>query len=182
MPPVSITKEEAMFATGCRKLADALAARSPFASEDALVETAQKIWWGGDDRGVVIKSDDDGIKTGVGNPLSNVVIGVPEWLEAIAMHPHIGSASDLERGFARERAEGEELGGNRSNDNNAIVRPLSPTAASASEQAGAGVSSFETQEELARWNLLYERKFGHMFMLCANGKSGEEILEELKRR
>lgn len=190
MPPVSITREEALFATGCRKLADALVARCPFASVDALVDTARSIWWGGDDCGVVVDVDgnDDGGRNG-SSPLSNVVIGVPEWLEAIALHPHIGSTSDLERGFAREREELEQAAGPNANARTSALTtttstmpPLSPTAASASEQAGAGSASFETQADLARWNDLYERKFGHMFMLSASGKSGEEILDELKRR
>jgi len=36
--------------------------------------------------------------------------------------------------------------------------------------------------DLARANDEYERRFGHIFIVCATGKSGPEILEILRRR
>ena len=62
------------------------------------------------------------------------------------------------------------------------MQHLSHAAAAAAEQAGAASAGRRTLEELARWNLLYERRFGHIFIVCASGKSGEEMLANLKRR
>ena len=175
MPPGSISKEEALFAAGHNKLADALASRSPFASVEALVDTARSIWWGAD-------SDANGA----------VVMGVPDWLDSLAVHPRIGSEVDIKRGLTREKKEKEAenaAAGDRSNATIAsatalttTVPPLSSTAVSAVEQAGADSASSETKAELERWNAIYERKFGHIYMVCAVGRSGEDLLQELKRR
>ena len=75
-----------------------------------------------------------------------------EWLEAIAAHPRIG-----------------EGGGH------------SPTA-SAGEQSRAMQASAETLDALAAENRQYEKRFGHVFLIAATGRSGEEILGELRRR
>jgi 2-oxo-4-hydroxy-4-carboxy-5-ureidoimidazoline decarboxylase len=40
----------------------------------------------------------------------------------------------------------------------------------------------ETLTALAAENRRYEEKFGHVFLIAASGRSGEEILAELKRR
>jgi len=75
-----------------------------------------------------------------------------EWLEAIKAHPRIG-----------------ERGGDA-------------PASSAREQARALRSSPPTLDALAAENRRYEEKFGHVFLIVASGRSGEEILGELRRR
>jgi OHCU decarboxylase len=75
-----------------------------------------------------------------------------EWLEAIAAHPRIG-----------------EGGGH------------SP-GASAREQSRAMDASAETLAVLAAENRQYEKRFGHVFLIAASGRSGDEILGELRRR
>jgi len=75
-----------------------------------------------------------------------------EWLEAIKAHPRIG-----------------ERGGDA-------------PASSEREQARALRSSPETLDALAAENRRYEEKFGHVFLIFASGRSGEEILGELRRR
>ena len=76
----------------------------------------------------------------------------PEWLEAIAAHPRIGE------------------GGGHSPD------------ASAREQSRALEASTETLDALAAENRQYEKRFGHVFLIAAGGRSGDEILGELRRR
>ena len=44
------------------------------------------------------------------------------------------------------------------------------------EQSGARNASAETLEALARANREYEEKFGRVFLVCATGKSAEEML------
>jgi 2-oxo-4-hydroxy-4-carboxy-5-ureidoimidazoline decarboxylase len=75
-----------------------------------------------------------------------------EWLGAIKAHPRIG-----------------ERGGDA-------------PASSEREQTRAMQSSPETLDALAAENRRYEEKFGHVFLIFASGRSGEEILGELRRR
>jgi len=37
-------------------------------------------------------------------------------------------------------------------------------------------------QSLAEWNARYERKFGHIFIICASGKSAASMLEAVKAR
>jgi OHCU decarboxylase len=53
---------------------------------------------------------------------------------------------------------------------------------SKNEQAGVRNASNETTELLARLNREYEAKFGYIFIVCATGKSSEEILAILQNR
>ena len=75
-----------------------------------------------------------------------------EWLEAMKAHPRIG-----------------ESGGD------------APTSSSR-EQSQAMASSAGTLAALAAENRRYEERFGHVFLIFASGRSGDEILGELRRR
>lgn len=44
------------------------------------------------------------------------------------------------------------------------------------EQAGAASAAPEVRAALVRANRLYEERFGHVFLVCATGKSAEEML------
>ena len=37
-------------------------------------------------------------------------------------------------------------------------------------------------QELADWNHKYEAKFGHIFIVCASGKTAQEMLDILTNR
>jgi len=50
------------------------------------------------------------------------------------------------------------------------------------EQSHAMRSPAETLTALEAENRHYEEKFGHVFLIRASGRSGEEILSELRRR
>ena len=50
---------------------------------------------------------------------------------------------------------------------------------SAAEQAGVADSS---RAELAAGNAAYEERFGHVFLICATGLSGEQMLAALRER
>lgn len=50
------------------------------------------------------------------------------------------------------------------------------------EQAGVGAASNATMTTLAALNEEYERRFGYVFLICATGKSADEMLGELQRR
>lgn len=81
-----------------------------------------------------------------------------DWLEAFRSHPKIG-----ERKAARASSE-------------------QSSNWSEEEQAGARDSSRESLDELAELNRRYEEKFGHIFIICATGKTGNEMLAALRER
>lgn len=81
-----------------------------------------------------------------------------DWLEAFRHHPPIGD----KRAKARQSANARSW--------------------SAGEQSVAQKSPHETLEALAAENRKYEAKFGHIFLICAAGKSSEEILRNLQQR
>jgi 2-oxo-4-hydroxy-4-carboxy-5-ureidoimidazoline decarboxylase len=53
---------------------------------------------------------------------------------------------------------------------------------SASEQAGAAAADSATRNALARLNDEYEARFGHIFIVCATGLTGQQMLERLRTR
>ena len=81
-----------------------------------------------------------------------------DWLEAFSHHPKIGE----------KRA--------------AVVQ--SPEAARWSEQEQSAARTVEeaTRSELLALNRVYEERFGFIFIVCATGKTGEEMLALLKER
>jgi|SRR5579862_6913481 len=80
-----------------------------------------------------------------------------DWLEAFACHPRIG-----ERKAAH--AEGKSV------------------AWSQQEQSSVATAKMALLDELTEGNAKYEEKFGFTYIVCATGKSGEEMLAILKRR
>jgi 2-oxo-4-hydroxy-4-carboxy-5-ureidoimidazoline decarboxylase len=53
---------------------------------------------------------------------------------------------------------------------------------SAAEQSGAAAASDQVRQGLAEGNLAYEDRFGHIFLICASGASGQEMLTRLRAR
>jgi len=53
---------------------------------------------------------------------------------------------------------------------------------SAAEQSGAAAASDEVRQGLADGNLAYEQRFGQVFLICASGLSGQEMLDQLRAR
>ncbi|MBS1664072.1 MAG: 2-oxo-4-hydroxy-4-carboxy-5-ureidoimidazoline decarboxylase [Bacteroidetes bacterium] len=81
-----------------------------------------------------------------------------DWREAFGHHPRIGDLEGLKKKFAA-------------------------TADWASqEQAGTGGASMEVLEALAEGNEAYERRYGYIFIVCATGKTAEEMLGLLRGR
>lgn len=81
-----------------------------------------------------------------------------DWKEAFAQHPKIGDLDSLNKKF-------------------------SPTSEWASgEQSGVGNALPETINALAEGNKRYEEKFGYIFIVCATGKTADEMLAMLRTR
>lgn len=84
--------------------------------------------------------------------------GEDDWKEAFDHHPKIGDMEALKKKFAA-------------------------TAQWASgEQSSVSQASHQTLEVLAEGNRLYEEKFGYIFIVCATGRSAEEMLSTLRAR
>jgi 2-oxo-4-hydroxy-4-carboxy-5-ureidoimidazoline decarboxylase len=81
-----------------------------------------------------------------------------DWLEAFKIHPRIGDIESLRKKFA------------------------STAAWASNEQAGASHASEEVLKELSEGNDNYEKRFGYIFIVCATGKSAEEMLKILQDR
>jgi 2-oxo-4-hydroxy-4-carboxy-5-ureidoimidazoline decarboxylase len=82
----------------------------------------------------------------------------PDWLEAFSGHPMIGDMSSLQEKYR-------------------ISESLST-----SEQALVQLASNATLTELIQLNHDYLDKFGFIFIVCASGKSADEMLAMLKER
>ena len=53
---------------------------------------------------------------------------------------------------------------------------------SAAEQSGAVSADDQVRRALAMGNVTYEQRFGHVFLICASGLSGQEMLTALEAR
>jgi OHCU decarboxylase len=81
-----------------------------------------------------------------------------DWLEAFRSHPKIGEKKAAKSVSAQSREW------------------------SGQEQAGVSNAAQETVDSLAALNRSYEQKFGFIFIICATGKTSEEMLAALRER
>lgn len=81
-----------------------------------------------------------------------------DWLEAFKAHPRIGEKKAQEAQDARARAW------------------------SAGEQGGVSTADADVLSALAEGNRAYDERFGHIFIVCATGKSAGEMLAILRSR
>ena len=81
-----------------------------------------------------------------------------DWLEAFKHHPKIGDINSLREKYSSTKQLAEN------------------------EQSGVNQASNEVLEELSRLNDEYEKRFGYIFIVCATGKSADEMLSIIKSR
>jgi len=81
-----------------------------------------------------------------------------DWLEAFAAHPKIGAR----KAVLQQSAQSAEW--------------------SNVEQSGTQTAADSLRDELEKANRLYEEKFGFIFIVCATGKSAEEMLDLCRGR
>ncbi|HEX9336660.1 MAG TPA: 2-oxo-4-hydroxy-4-carboxy-5-ureidoimidazoline decarboxylase, partial [Pseudonocardiaceae bacterium] len=65
-------------------------------------------------------------------------------------------------------------------DHPRIGERAAPGSMSATEQSG--VDSMTLADRLLAANLAYERRFGHIYLVCASGRDGEDLLADLAAR
>jgi OHCU decarboxylase len=85
-------------------------------------------------------------------------LGREEWLAAFDAHPRIGERAAAAPSGARSRAWAHE------------------------EQSLAAGAAAATQTALAAGNREYAERFGYIFIVCATGKTSEEMLALLRQR
>jgi 2-oxo-4-hydroxy-4-carboxy-5-ureidoimidazoline decarboxylase len=80
-----------------------------------------------------------------------------DWMEAFAAIPALATASPR-------------------------TQPAKSAAWSTQEQSSTNEAAEKVLEELAQGNALYEQRFGFTYIVCATGKSADEMLAILNRR
>ncbi|MDO0925082.1 2-oxo-4-hydroxy-4-carboxy-5-ureidoimidazoline decarboxylase [Streptomyces sp. TG1A-8] len=63
-----------------------------------------------------------------------------------------------------------------------IGRPRPGDPASAREQGGMAGASADLKAEMLGLNLAYQDRFGHVFLVCATGRTGEQMRDALRER
>ncbi|MEE1737822.1 2-oxo-4-hydroxy-4-carboxy-5-ureidoimidazoline decarboxylase [Streptomyces sp. BE147] len=63
-----------------------------------------------------------------------------------------------------------------------IGRPKPGDPVSSREQRGMAGASEELKTEMLELNLAYQERFGHVFLICATGATGERMRDALKTR
>ncbi|MFF7370444.1 2-oxo-4-hydroxy-4-carboxy-5-ureidoimidazoline decarboxylase [Streptomyces tricolor] len=63
-----------------------------------------------------------------------------------------------------------------------IGRPKPGDPTSAREQRGMAGASDQLKAEMLELNLAYQEKFGHVFLICATGRTGEQMRDAVKER
>ncbi|MBB2935960.1 2-oxo-4-hydroxy-4-carboxy-5-ureidoimidazoline decarboxylase [Amycolatopsis bartoniae] len=108
-------------------------------------------------------------------PVLTACLDVPRWVETVlAGRPYADlaalqaradltlEADEIRRAMAAHPRIGERA-----------------TGASKTEQSGVDSA---TAERFRAANAEYEARFGHVFLVCASGRSGEELLADLRER
>ena len=63
-----------------------------------------------------------------------------------------------------------------------IGRPKPGDPTSAREQRGMAGASEDLRAEMLDLNLSYQEKFGHVFLICATGRTGEQMRDAVRER
>ncbi|MDF6045756.1 2-oxo-4-hydroxy-4-carboxy-5-ureidoimidazoline decarboxylase [Streptomyces sp. JH14] len=63
-----------------------------------------------------------------------------------------------------------------------IGRPKPGDPASSREQRGMADATEELRAEMLELNLAYQERFGHVFLICATGATGEQMRDAVKSR
>ncbi|MFF4535535.1 2-oxo-4-hydroxy-4-carboxy-5-ureidoimidazoline decarboxylase [Streptomyces aureus] len=63
-----------------------------------------------------------------------------------------------------------------------IGRPKPGDPTSSREQRGMAGASAELKEEMLELNLAYQERFGHVFLICATGRTGEQMRDAVRER
>lgn len=167
--PDDSARAELLRCCGSTRWARAMTAARPFATADAMLSAADAAW---------------------------SALGPDDWLEAFRAHPRIGetvgagghagaraSERPAHEASARHVPESGARGAESQRPEDCEhSRERGDSRWSAHEQAGVRDASQELRDRLARANDRYEARFGYIFIVCATGRSADEMLAMLERR
>jgi 2-oxo-4-hydroxy-4-carboxy-5-ureidoimidazoline decarboxylase len=110
---------------------------------------------------------------------SGAIVGaltVPDLVGALAGHPRIGERPDASGGGPSVAPDYRAGSSDEA--------PIRARAAdwSAQEQSGVEATDASTKQALAAANQQYEQRFGHIYLVCAAGRTGAELLDVLRDR
>jgi OHCU decarboxylase len=143
---------------GSTRWARLMAGKRPFGSVAQVADEADRVW-------ASLRKED--------------------WLEAFAAHPRIGervteaAAEAMPGGVTAGVSESTRWRPGAGREKTAIPGTRDWSLA---EQAGVSSAGSDVRERLAAANREYEAHFGYIFIVCATGKSAEEMLALLERR
>ncbi|XP_019463508.1 PREDICTED: uric acid degradation bifunctional protein TTL isoform X2 [Lupinus angustifolius] len=86
-------------------------------------------------------------------------IDVNSWLQAFSAHPQIGQTHSP-----------------------SVASQTSAQWSKGEQSTALATATGSSLQELSEWNAQYRNKFGFVFLICASGRSTDEILAELKKR
>ena len=85
-------------------------------------------------------------------------LGPTDWLEAFDHHPRIGEAKA------------------------AVAQDARAASLSSHEQSRVTTAGADVKQQLSEVNAEYERRFGFIYIVCAAGKSADELLSIARKR
>ncbi len=111
------------------------------------------------------------------------VVGVTEWIDKVA-----AARPYADRPALVELAERETLALSEAQiraalaDHPRIGDSTTPGSQAAREQSGVDAADSDLAQRLLAGNLAYEAKFDHIYLVCAAGRGGAELLADLTIR
>jgi 2-oxo-4-hydroxy-4-carboxy-5-ureidoimidazoline decarboxylase len=131
-----------------------MSGRRPFSTSAQMADVADQVWWSLDRE---------------------------DWLEAFAAHPRIGDSStgrpvlDTREGYGPSVSR-VGVGPHAEASGGGAPASLEKEDWASNEQSGMNAAGQDVRERLARANREYEARFGYVFIVCATGKSADEML------
>jgi 5-hydroxyisourate hydrolase / 2-oxo-4-hydroxy-4-carboxy-5-ureidoimidazoline decarboxylase len=140
---------------GSSRWAQAMVRARPFASVAAMMDLGDAVW---------------------------VSLDAADWFEAFAAHPRIGEPVSPKLADV-DASEGGPSGPGGSSPSGLPTEALRAKVGwEGEEQSGARLADADARRRLAEGNGRYEARFGYIFIVCATGKSVEQMLEMLEAR
>ncbi|MCU1646000.1 MAG: uraD [Nocardia sp.] len=106
----------------------------------------------------------------------------PAWAQAVAARRPYATIDDVLRAADTELGEISEAEIDRALSGHPRIGERPDSANSAREQAGMADADAAVRTAIAAGNRDYEAKFGHVYLVCATGRTPEELLEVLTAR
>jgi len=153
--PLDNLRSELLRCCGSTGWVEGMVAKLPFATKDQLFEAATTVWWN---------------------------LPISEWHMAFLAHPQIGTSFADKCLLTCIIRRTEFLPATGPGDASALKSKFAHSKWEGDEQKGANSASSATLEKLAALNAQYLAKNGFIFLICATGKTADEMVDALQLR